>query len=117
MGRMEKVLLIAVGLFGVLLMLGNFHFINGKNIGFTVAKRASFGFSEMFINVDQITGMPYIAARTQYPLGCQVLARIGVIESDEAFQARVRMEEQAEMHKAMQEAQQQQEAYMRSMGY
>mgnify|MGYP003633420163 CR=1 FL=1 len=111
-----------------LLVLSNVHFITGKNVGLKVTQRDSMGFSEMFINVDQITGMPFIMAQSKYPLGCQVLVREGMIESMEEIQARVMAEAKTEMDRIMRESQiqqqqmmqeslRQQKEMMRAMGY
>lgn len=62
-------------------VVGNNHFITGKEVGFTVVPRDSFGFSEAFINVDAITGMPWLAARIQHPIACRVLQRELIIQA------------------------------------
>lgn len=85
-------LLIVVGL-----LFMNFHVITGENVGFKVVRRSSFGFSEFIINVDAITGMPWFSAKTKYPLGCKVLEREGMIESDDAFKRRIQDETEQEM--------------------
>ncbi len=90
----------------VVLFFGNFHVVSGKS-GTTIVRRESFGYSEAFINVDAITSMPWMAAKARYPLGCRVLQREGIIESDEAFRARVERETRERMEKAMREAQEQ----------
>jgi len=74
-----------------LLALGNIHIITGSNLVFPkIAMRQSFGFSETFINVDKITGMPWISAVSRYPLGVKVLQREGIIESEEERENRIK---------------------------
>jgi len=76
----------------IFLFFSNFHIITGGSVGHTVVKRDYFGFREIFINIDAITNMPWIAAKSQFPIGCLVLAREGIIESDEAFKLRITRE-------------------------
>jgi len=99
---------VLVGIFAILVALffGNFHIVSGKS-GTTVVRRESFGYSEAFINVDAITGMPWLAAKGRYPLGCRVLQREGLIESDEAFRDRIEQESRDWVEKAMREAEEQ----------
>ena len=69
---------------------GFIHVINGSSLSVPhVISKTSFGYSETFINIDKITGMPWIFAKVKYPLGCKILQDRGHIESDEAFQRRV----------------------------
>lgn len=124
---MKKTYLIVTAV-AAIMFLANFHFITGKNVGFTIAQRDSLGFAEMFINVEQITGMPYIMAQSQYPLGFKVLVREGMVESPEEIHKRVMAEAKIEMDRIMHEAQiqqqqmmqeslKQQQDLMRAMGY
>lgn len=87
-----------------LVFLGNYHFVNGSKNGPTILKRDAFGFGEMFINVDEITGMPWFSAKTRFPIGCRVLAREGIIESDEKFRERTTEESKRKFEAAMLEA-------------
>lgn len=73
----------------VLTFFASFHVIKGGNVGISVTTRQSFGFSEAFIDVDEITGMPWIAAKARFPLGCAVLQREGIIESDAQRRERI----------------------------
>lgn len=84
--------------------LGMVHLVNGSDYkGPTIVRKASFGFSETFINMDQITGMPMLAARMQYPLSIRALQRVGVIETDEQMARRATQELEAGLAKAKQE--------------
>jgi hypothetical protein len=69
--------------------LGTFHIITGSDIGIKIVPRHGVGFAEIFINVDEITGTSYLFAKTRWPIGCAVLQREGIVESDEALQKRV----------------------------
>ena len=71
------VILIGIGIFAV----GKIHVITSRDLslGFTISLRDSFGFSETFINADAITGMPWIAARSKYPIGCRFLLENGMV--------------------------------------
>ena len=80
---LAAVILIVIG-------FGFIHVINGSSLSVPhVINKASFGYSETFINIDSITGMPWVFAKVKYPIGCKVLQNRGHIESDEAFQRRV----------------------------
>lgn len=95
-------------IFGAILFIGNFHIITGGNVGgFSIASRDSFSFREFLVNVDEITGMPFIAAKAQHPFGVKVLQRTGLIESEDAFKKRVERETKEKMDKAMQESKRQ----------
>jgi hypothetical protein len=69
---------------------GFLHVIYGSSLSAPhVVLKGSFGYSETFINIDKITGMPWIFAKIKYPIGCNVLQDNGHIESDEAFVRRI----------------------------
>ncbi len=70
---------------------GFIHVINGSSLSVPyVVNKNSFGYSETFINIDKITGMPWVFAKLKYPIGCKVLQDRGHIESNEAFELRVK---------------------------
>jgi DNA-directed RNA polymerase subunit RPC12/RpoP len=69
---------------------GFVHIITGSNLPAPdVVKKDSFGYSETFINIDKITGMPWLFAKSRHPIGCKVLQEKGYIESNESFMQRV----------------------------
>jgi ribosomal protein S27E len=71
--------------------LGFIHVITGSSLSAPhFVLKGSFGYSETFINIDKITGMPWVFAKLKYPIGCKVLQESGRIESDEAFQQRIK---------------------------
>jgi hypothetical protein len=70
---------------------GLVHVITGSNLPAPhVVRKHTFGYSETFINIDKITGMPWVFAKSKYPVGCKVLQDKGHIESDEAFERRIK---------------------------
>ena len=89
-----------------LLALGNIHIITGANLIFPkIVMKQSFGFSEIFINVDKITGMPWISAVSRYPLGVKILQREGIIESDEEREDRIKKKFDEEWDEIMKDTQ------------
>jgi hypothetical protein len=93
--------------FIILLGLGFVHIITGitspLGLPFDIALKDSFGYSETFVNANKITGMPWIAAQSRYPLGCNVLQRKRYIESDAEFKERTKREAQEEFEKAQEQ--------------
>jgi hypothetical protein len=73
---------LAIATILVILGFGFIHIITGSNVGIVIALKHSFGYSETFINTDEITGMPKFAAMMKYPLGCRILLEKGYIGSD-----------------------------------
>jgi hypothetical protein len=70
---------------------GFVHVINGSSLSVPhFILKGSFGYKETFVNIDKITGMPWIFAKLKYPTGCKVLQDNGHIESNEAFAKRVK---------------------------
>lgn len=70
---------------------GFVHVITGTNLASTrIVRKGSFGYSETLINIDKITGMPWVFAKSKYPIGCKVLQEKGHIETEEAFQRRIK---------------------------
>ena len=75
-----------------LVFMGFFHVVSGGDISTRYLAKRSFGFSETFVNVDEITGMPWIAARAKYPLACKLLQDEGILESEDSRKDRLRRE-------------------------
>jgi tetratricopeptide (TPR) repeat protein len=77
---------------GVLIIigLGFIHIVTGivssYNLPFDIALKKSFGYRETFIDARKITSIPYLAAKIKYPIGCEVLQRLGYIESGNVFE-------------------------------
>lgn len=79
--------------------LGFVHVITGSNlVSPRIVGKGSFGYSETFINIDKVTGMPWVFAKSKYPIGCKVLQEKGHIETDEAFDRRIKRQ-YAQLHR------------------
>ncbi len=89
----------------IVIGIGFVHIITGSNLDlpFHIVLKDSFGYSETFVNIDKITGMPCMAAKSKYPIGCKVLGNNGYIESDEQFDRRVKREFEEDMKKTQSE--------------
>jgi hypothetical protein len=94
-----------------IIVFGNFHVVSSST-GYTMVRRTHFGFSEMFVSLDAITGMPFIQAKGQYPLAVKALQREGLLESDESFNARI----ESDVKRQMEEGQREAERMMREAG-
>jgi hypothetical protein len=91
---------------GVGLFVTNFHIISGSNIsGLKIVKRLSFGFSEFLINVDEISGLPYISVASKYPLGVKILQREKILESDDARAIRIQHKVEKEIQELLEQNQ------------
>ena len=106
---------VTLSLAGVLIVvaLGFIHIITGVTsvlgLPFDITQKNSFGYSETFVNADKVTNMPWISAKSKYPLGCKVLQRKGYVESDAVFEKRVREETEKEMEEIQHQIEQEQE--------
>lgn len=88
--RQAKAVALLAAAITVFIGFGFIHIITGSNLSYPdVVKKDSFGYSETFINIDKITGMPWLFARSRHPIGCKVLQKKGYIESNESFLQRV----------------------------
>ena len=100
----------------IILGFGFVHIITGitspLGLPFDVALKSSLGYSETFVNADKVTSMPWIAAKSKYPLGCRVLQRKHYIESDDQFEERVQKETKEELEKAQKQINQEFEMAM-----
>ena len=63
--------------------------------------------------MDKITGMPWLAAKAKYPIGCRVLAKEGYIETDKEFHERVEREMDAELKEAQAEFMKEYDEFMK----
>jgi tetratricopeptide (TPR) repeat protein len=74
----------------IIVGLGFIHIITGVvssyHLPFDIALKKSFGYRETFIDARKITSIPYLAAKIKYPIGCEVLQRLGYIESGSVFE-------------------------------
>ena len=89
-GRICAAVLLAAAVV-LFVSLGFMHVITGSNLeNPRIVAKGSFGYAETFINIDKITGMPWVFAKSKYPIGCKVLQDEGHIETDEAFERRIK---------------------------
>jgi len=110
-------LLAGLGIVGFLVILfGKFHVVQSED-GTNLIPKIHFSFSETFVSLDAITGMPFVKAKEKYPLGVKALQREGILETDEAFEARIKAETEAEMREAEDKAMQDFNERMRQSGY
>jgi len=87
-GKIAVTLLLAATL--IVIGFGFVHVITGSSLSLPrMVRKDSFGYSETFINIDKITGMPWVFAKSKYPIGCRVLQDKGHIESNQARERRV----------------------------
>lgn len=88
--------LAALFCFSLLFFLTHVHVVRGSTYqGPLFVSRLSAGFSEMFINTDELLNMPIIGAKSRYPLSVAALQRIGFLESDQQRETRIKQETEA----------------------
>ena len=64
------------------LVLGNFHIVTGVGSGLRLIQRASFGYSEIYVDGAALNRLPPLAAFMRSPLGYRALDREGLIEDN-----------------------------------
>lgn len=77
-----------------LFTIGNYQLVNGigDSGNIKLIERTSFSFKEFFINMDEITGMSYISAKTKYPLSVKALQKAHLIETEKELTDRTTKE-------------------------
>ncbi len=84
---------LCVGTALVLAAFGFVHVITGVvsplGLPFDLTPKQSFGYRETFVDAGAIRALPYLAAKTRYPLGCAALQRKGYLPSGREFEAHV----------------------------
>ena len=80
---------LTVATIAFIIVLGFIHVITGVRtklgLSFDIAIKKSFGYKETFVNARKITSIPYVTAKIKYPRSCEVLQRLGYVESGEVF--------------------------------
>ena len=70
--------------------LGFIHIITGVtsrfSLPFDIALKKSIGYKETFVDARKITLIPYVTAKINYPISCEVLQRTGYIQSGVVFE-------------------------------
>jgi tetratricopeptide (TPR) repeat protein len=74
----------------ILIGFGFIHVITGVTsrfgLPFDIALKKSIGYKETFIDARKITSIPYVTAKINYPISCEVLQRTGYIRSGIVFE-------------------------------
>lgn len=70
----KRKLIVAGGFIACVLVIGNFHVINGVR-GTRLIERDTFSFSEIFVNEDALGRMPPAIRQQEYPLSSLALMR------------------------------------------
>ncbi|UCC97784.1 MAG: tetratricopeptide repeat protein [Phycisphaerales bacterium] len=88
--RTSVTLCIAAGL--VVIGLGFVHIITGVispySLPFDIVRKDVFGYRETFVNATKIRALPYLVAKTRYPLGCKALQKADYLPSGKVFETR-----------------------------
>ena len=80
-------------LLAIVIFFGFIHIITGPDItGFRIVAKESFGYSETFINMAKVVGVPWIVCKTKYPISVSILQKYEYVETDEEHEARVQAE-------------------------
>lgn len=73
-----------------IIALGFIHIIIGirtrTGLPFDFAYKKSYGFKETIVDTRKIKSMPYVTAKIKYPKSCEVLQRLGYIDSGDVFE-------------------------------
>jgi len=76
--------------FAIIIALGFSHIIIASRtrtgLPFDFAFKRSFGFRETIVDVHKIASIPYVTAKIKYPKSCEVLQRLGYIDSGDIFE-------------------------------
>ena len=88
--------------FASTLLFGLYHVVSSSE-GTAFVRKVHFTYAETFVSLDAMTGVPYIKAKERWPLTVKALQRDGVLESDKAFQERIRREAEEQFKHDMRE--------------
>ena len=81
---------LCISLLSVIILLGFIHIITGvrTRVGFTfdIAFKKTFGYKETIVDARKIISLPYVTAKIKYPKSCEVLQRLGYIDSGQVFE-------------------------------
>lgn len=85
------------------IFIGFLRIYYGGNIGLRIIAKQSFSFKDTIVNLDDLLGQPRIVIASQHPAVKRQLEDMGIIETDEQVQERIRIEIERETQKVMQE--------------
>ncbi len=77
----------------VIVGLGFIHVVVGVEglfgLPFDIRRREAFGYRELLVDAQKIRVLPYVAARSKYPLGCRVLQMMEYLPAGATFETRM----------------------------
>ena len=88
----------------------------GSPLGFRVVFKSSPSFTDTWVNLDDLIGMPNMFFAAQHPAVKRQLQEMGVIETDEQMERRIRQKIESEMDTARQKAEEEHKRLMQSLG-
>lgn len=98
-------------------LAGFFRIYYGGSIGIEIVRKHSFSFTDTIVNLDNIIGKPRIVVRTQHPAVMRQLEEMGIVESEEKIQERIRNDIEAETARQMRKYEEEMKRIQRSLRY
>lgn len=87
----------------------------GSPLGFRIVFKSSPSFTDTFVNLDDLMGMPNFAFSAQHPAVKRQLQEMGVIETDEQFERRIKDKIDRDFREGMRKTEEEQKRIMREM--
>jgi len=97
----------------IFILAGLLRIYHGGGIGFRIVSKHSFSFKDTIVNVDNIIGMPRIVVAAKHPAVKRQLEEMGIVESDEQAEDRIRQEINEESKIMMKEIEEESERMMK----
>ncbi len=101
----------------VIIAAGFFRIYYGGGIRVRVVAKHSFSFKDTVVNLDDIFGMPRIAVATKHPAVKKQLEEMGITETDEQVQERIRREIEEESKRMMRDIEEETKRLQRETGF
>jgi len=101
----------------VVVAVGFIRVYYGGEIGMRIVAKDSFSFKDTIVNLDDLLGQPRIVVATQHPAVKKQLERMGIVETDEQVQERVRREIEEESKRMMQDIEKETKRLQRELGF
>jgi hypothetical protein len=99
----------------VVIAVGFLRVYYGGGIGMRIVAKHSFSFKDTIVNLDNVLGQPRIIVAAKHPAVKRQLEEMGIIETDEQIQKRVREEIEVESKRIMREAEAESKRMMREI--
>jgi hypothetical protein len=115
--KISPITIVAILIIALVPLAGFFRVYYGGSIGIEIVQKHSFSFKDTIVNLDDIMGKPRIVVRTQHPAVMRQLEEMGIVESDEKIQERMRNEIEAETAKQMKKYEEELRRIQRSLRY